>query len=269
MMKTCASILFGFLLAGVSAPGLAAEDAAPQGKVRIRIANVTDIPFTEVNVRFPSQQEAYGPLAPGATSEYRDVERAYSYASITIMAEGQRYGALAADYFNETALEPGSYTYTLDLYGGAPRFGLLVDEQANKPFPARWSGVWNGAQRVGTGYVNVVLEFTANNGGILAFEFGSSNNTYVYAFAQDHAEPRDGYYEIALTKLLEGNAQNMAFKLLLLRESLPGKITAVLLMRDQDSSFFAPTTVDLVKPDDEQPSFTLYEKILPHKTAAP
>jgi hypothetical protein len=97
--------------------------------VRIRVTNVSAVPYSAITIRFPSQTEDYGALAPGATSDYRDIDLAFRYASATIVAEGQRHRALAADYFNEKRLEPGSYTYTLDIAGGAPRFGLIVDSE--------------------------------------------------------------------------------------------------------------------------------------------
>jgi len=124
-IRVCA--VFIATLAG--AQGLAADNAAVAGTVRIRVTNVSAVPYSAITIRFPSQTEDYGALAPGATSDYRDIGLAFRYASATIVAEGQRHRALAADYFNEKRLEPGSYTYTLDIASGAPRFGLIVDSE--------------------------------------------------------------------------------------------------------------------------------------------
>jgi hypothetical protein len=114
---------------------LPAEEPDTVTTIRIRVANLSDVPFSEVTVGFPSQQENYGALASRAYSEYRDVEVAYRYASTTVMANGQVYRLVPTDFVGEIRLEPGSYTYTLDLRG--PRYlsiGLVNDGEV-----AQWN----------------------------------------------------------------------------------------------------------------------------------
>lgn len=126
-MKNLSSIFLGLALLLSVADCISAEDSNPPSRVWIRIANVSSIPFSEISVRFPSQEEKYGPLAPGASTEYRDVEVAFRYASATVVADGQMFRAMAIDYVGEERLEPGLYAYTLNIDGGALSFGLLID----------------------------------------------------------------------------------------------------------------------------------------------
>lgn len=128
-MKTARHFVPGLTLLVSAIACMAAEEPGSSTAVRIRIANISEVPYSDVTIRFPRQTEDYGDLAPGAISEYRDVEVAYKYASVTLTANGRMHRALAADYLGETKLEPGAYTYTLDLDRGSPRFGLRVDEE--------------------------------------------------------------------------------------------------------------------------------------------
>ena len=129
VMKILSSIVLGFLFCLSVAECISAEDSSSLSGIRIRIANISNVPFSEVSVRFPSQEEKYGALAPGASSEYRDVEVAYRYASATVMADGQMFRAMAIDYMGEKRLEAGLYTYTLDISGGSLSFGFLIDDE--------------------------------------------------------------------------------------------------------------------------------------------
>jgi hypothetical protein len=128
-MKGLSSIIAGLMLMSCATQGSAAEDSSAADAIRIRITNISETPFSDFTVRFPSAIEEYGPLLAGESTEYREVEIAYKYASVMVMAEGRMYRALVADYLGETRLGPGSYTYTIDLIGRSPRLGFLVDEE--------------------------------------------------------------------------------------------------------------------------------------------
>jgi hypothetical protein len=109
--------------------GISAENSSPRSGVRIRIANTSSIPFSEIIVRFSSQEEKYGPLAAGASTEYRDVAAAYRYEPTTVMANDRRFQQLIIDHFGDETLEPGLYTYILNIHNGDLLSGLLIDSK--------------------------------------------------------------------------------------------------------------------------------------------
>ena len=144
-------------------------------------------------------------------------------------------------------------------------FAFLLLPGLSFAFPENWVGIWNGSQVTGTSYVNAVLEFTGEKRGIFAFEFLSNASTFVYSFQAENVADRDGYYEIFLTNALEGDTENLEFKLLLMPESGIEKISAVVIMLGRDRTFFFPSTIVLTKPGNDESSLKLYEKLIPYK----
>ena len=96
--------------AGFSCPGLVGP-ASPE----IRVLNASSRTMEGVTVAFPDDEVVYGTLAPGAASGYRAVERAYRYAYVRTTVDGDTMVLQPIDYVGETLLEPGRYTYRLDL----------------------------------------------------------------------------------------------------------------------------------------------------------
>ncbi len=97
--------------------------------VRIRITNMSDKPFSKLIVQFPSGVEDYGALAAGASTEYRNVEVAYRYASVSVVADNQDYSLMAIDYMGETRLASGFFTYALDIDDRSLTFGFAKDSE--------------------------------------------------------------------------------------------------------------------------------------------
>jgi hypothetical protein len=128
-MKTVSSIFLALALLLSVTNCISAEEPNPPSGVQIRIANASSIAISDIDVRFPSQEEKYGALEPGASSEYRDIAMAFRYASVTVKATGQTFSVMAIDYMGEKKLEPGLYTYTLNIHAGALSLGLLVDKK--------------------------------------------------------------------------------------------------------------------------------------------
>jgi hypothetical protein len=58
------------------------------GRPQIRIANHSNVALENVRVRFPSQVEDFGTIAPRGITDYREIERAYSYAYIEATVGG-------------------------------------------------------------------------------------------------------------------------------------------------------------------------------------
>lgn len=106
----------------------AAEGRAEPDIVRIRIANVSEVPFSEVVIDFPGREENYGPIEPGQTSEYRNVSLAYPYPAYRVVADGKPYRAITIDHIGDTRLMEGAYTYTINVFDGRLIFGLIIDE---------------------------------------------------------------------------------------------------------------------------------------------
>jgi hypothetical protein len=71
--------------------------------------------FDRVFVQFPEQGEDYGTLVPGEASGYRQVELAYRYAYVDVLADGKSYVLQPFDYVGETPLGKGRFTYVLGL----------------------------------------------------------------------------------------------------------------------------------------------------------
>ncbi|MGH7470587.1 MAG: hypothetical protein ACRENP_21790 [Longimicrobiales bacterium] len=83
--------------------------------VRIRVRNASIVDFESTTLDFSNQTERYGAVSAGATTDYRGVDRAYSYAYVEVLAGGQRYVMQPIDYVGEKPLKGGSYTYELNL----------------------------------------------------------------------------------------------------------------------------------------------------------
>jgi len=82
---------------------------------RLRIENASDVDFTSVRVSFPEAEASFGAIASDRRSEYQRVGEAYRYGFVKVEAEGETYRIQPIDYVGEEPLEPGRYTYQLDI----------------------------------------------------------------------------------------------------------------------------------------------------------
>jgi hypothetical protein len=85
---------------------------------RLRIQNASDVNFTSVQVSFPEADASYGAIEAGRRSEYQRVDQAYRYGFIEVEANEETYTIQPIDYVGEEPLEPGQYTYHLDIVDG-------------------------------------------------------------------------------------------------------------------------------------------------------
>ncbi len=104
-MKSIFPILFILLFVSCS------NDDGPSGDVLIRVENNSIFDFEDVIVG----QNEYGDIAVGEYSDYLPFEMAYRYGYIELVGEGESYILQPIDYVGETPLEPGLYTYQLDI----------------------------------------------------------------------------------------------------------------------------------------------------------
>lgn len=101
-----------------------ASAVAPVSDVRIRIRNASPVDFDGVRVDFPSGREDYGPVSAGGQTAYRTVDEAYRYARVEAAAGGDTLLFQPFDYVGERLLDPGRYTYELDVASGEPHLRL-------------------------------------------------------------------------------------------------------------------------------------------------
>jgi hypothetical protein len=85
------------------------------GPAEVRVRNASEVPFENVFVSFPEQEESYGKLAAGEASAYRVVEKAYRYAYVQVHFDGDTATVQPIDYVGEKPLREGHYTYQLTL----------------------------------------------------------------------------------------------------------------------------------------------------------
>lgn len=112
-MKALLRILIAVLLIVVTA-GCTSANGKPGG-LEIRIANRSDRDFDKVDVTFTSDKVEYGAIPKGGMSAYKQVKEAYRYAKIDIVANGEAFTFQPIDFVGETLLEPGRYTYALNV----------------------------------------------------------------------------------------------------------------------------------------------------------
>ena len=87
----------------------------PSGDIEIRIANESSFRFESVDVVFPGDSVSYGAIPAHGQSEYHGVDRAYAYALIIVSVGGEELRIQPIDYVGTPQLEPGRYTYALNL----------------------------------------------------------------------------------------------------------------------------------------------------------
>lgn len=90
------------------------EDQILDGKVNMRIKNVSNYDFKDVQVEHAEVHE-YGDVNKGDYSAYSSYDELYSYAYVHLKINGEIYQAIPIDFVGETPLEPGKYTYELDI----------------------------------------------------------------------------------------------------------------------------------------------------------
>lgn len=87
--------------------------------VEIRITNSSHLPMGDILVSFPEKDVNYGNLAPGESSSYQTISKAYRHAYVELIIDDKLVRLVPNDYVGESYLEKGSYTYILSLhYGG-------------------------------------------------------------------------------------------------------------------------------------------------------
>ncbi len=83
------------------------------GDVKIRVWNGTGVELNELYVNTGGGENEFGSLAIDQKSVYKGFKFAYRYAFVTFKIDGMAYAVQPIDYFGETKLSKGFYTYKI------------------------------------------------------------------------------------------------------------------------------------------------------------
>lgn len=120
------ALLLG-LCVGLSLGSCQKQDPTP---VSIRVRNASPYPLENVVVNTSGGKNTYGTVGVGQASAYQPFAYAYPYAFVQSTVQGQELYYQIIDYTGEDRLEPGQYTYVLDVSPGIPQHLTL---QLEKP----------------------------------------------------------------------------------------------------------------------------------------
>lgn len=102
--------------------------------VLINIKNNSEQDFLEVRAIFPAsatteQTEVnYGSVKSGESSEFVSVDLAYRYTTMIVVTEADTLHWEPIDYVGEIELEPGRYSYELDIWVGPADVSRIIRE---------------------------------------------------------------------------------------------------------------------------------------------
>lgn len=93
--------------------------------VRIRLLNASSYKFSNIIVNSQSGNKDFGDLNAGQKSKYQTFELAYRYGFVELEIFGDTYTIQPIDYFGETPLTDGAYTYVIDANNSQEQYGKL------------------------------------------------------------------------------------------------------------------------------------------------
>jgi len=120
-MKNSLLLIFALLMI----VGCSKDEPEANGKVWIRIQNVSEFDFTSVSVNTGGGENNYGDLDAHRFSVYKAFESAYRYAYVQVKIDGETFTIQPIDYVGETLLDPGYYTYKVNAVETGDQFTRL------------------------------------------------------------------------------------------------------------------------------------------------
>ncbi|MDH3457865.1 MAG: hypothetical protein OER90_13585 [Gemmatimonadota bacterium] len=120
-----AAIAFAALLAG----GLVGcEDTAEPSGVLVRLVNASIVTMTRATLYTSEGPVSFQDLEAGAASPFISVSVAYRFATTEVVAATDTFRLQVIDFVGETPLEPGLYSYVLDVIDlGTPNASLTQE----------------------------------------------------------------------------------------------------------------------------------------------
>lgn len=94
-------------------------------QVNIRLSNVSDFDFHNIIVDTTTGNVHFGDVSSGQKTDYKVFQVAYRYAFVELEIDGETYTLQPIDYFGETPLEDGNYSYEIDANDSQEQFGKL------------------------------------------------------------------------------------------------------------------------------------------------
>lgn len=101
------------------------KDKQDSNQVSIRLSNESNYNFKNIVVSSDTETVSFGNINSGEQSEYKKFEVAYRYAFVELEINEDVYTIQPIDYFGETPLEKGNYTYKIDANASNMRFEKL------------------------------------------------------------------------------------------------------------------------------------------------
>ncbi len=95
-------------------------------ELKIGLSNVSQFDFQNITVNTSTGNVNFEDINTGENTEYKVFETAYRYAFIELEIEGETYTLQPIDYFGETPLENGNYTYQIDANDSQDQYGKLI-----------------------------------------------------------------------------------------------------------------------------------------------
>jgi hypothetical protein len=77
------------------------------------VHNASQYDFKDVEINPYNESVNYGDIRSGEKTEYRPFEIAYRYAYVRLLIDDKEFIIQPIDYFGETPLGPGRFTYIL------------------------------------------------------------------------------------------------------------------------------------------------------------
>lgn len=106
--------------------GCSEDDDLNTFEINIRLSNVSEFKFQNVIVNTSTGNIDFGNINSRQITEYKTFELAYRYALVELEIDGEIYTLQPIDYFGETPLENGSYTYEIDANDSQEQYEKLT-----------------------------------------------------------------------------------------------------------------------------------------------
>jgi len=91
------------------------ENKNESGDLQIRISNVSEFNYENINVNASGEMVEFGNLNSNSNSEYKTFDLAYRYAFVEFEIDGETFTLQPIDYVGETPLENGKYSYKINV----------------------------------------------------------------------------------------------------------------------------------------------------------